>query len=512
MKRFLLILALFLIPSGGAFGQCNGVFPANTICGTIAGGIPGQVSTSALTSLPGGSPSQTQYNNAGNFGGYTPGGDCTVVTATGIFTCLKTNGVSFGPFATTASATTATAALNLFSTSLQGLVPSSGGGTANFLRADGTWVAPPIAWTNVRLAKTTNYTAVSADCGSTIALGGTSFYSITITAASGYTATCAFFVLNEDSGRGKALVINGLTTTILYPLQTAIIYNQNNVWQVSKPARWKLTAGPTFFVDVTNGNDTNDCLAAGSGNACLTLQAAWNKIVNDVDMQGFTTTMQLADGTYTTGINSNLGPLGATYLGIIILGNVTTPANVLLSCGASDCFRWFETGTPISVWIKSLKMQSTGGDAIRVLGAGNYVRVTAVNFGGVGTGVHIRAYNFAEVDAFTDSYTISGNASAHFNTNGYGQIGVQNETITITGTPAFSSAFATIQGGNLLVQGDTFSGTATGARFSVNLGGVIDTAGAGATYLPGNAAGTTNCAVTAGAIGTGSIGICGEYN
>lgn len=35
-----------------------------------------------------------------------------------------------------------TAALNLFTTSLQGLVPASGGGTVNFLRADGTW-APP---------------------------------------------------------------------------------------------------------------------------------------------------------------------------------------------------------------------------------------------------------------------------------------------------------------------------------------------------------------------------------
>jgi hypothetical protein len=36
----------------------------------------------------------------------------------------------------------ATAFLNVFTTSLQGLVPASGGGTTNFLRADGTWAAP----------------------------------------------------------------------------------------------------------------------------------------------------------------------------------------------------------------------------------------------------------------------------------------------------------------------------------------------------------------------------------
>ena len=35
-----------------------------------------------------------------------------------------------------------TADLNLFTSSLQGLAPASGGGTSNYLRADGTWAAP----------------------------------------------------------------------------------------------------------------------------------------------------------------------------------------------------------------------------------------------------------------------------------------------------------------------------------------------------------------------------------
>ncbi len=38
---------------------------------------------------------------------------------------------------------TATSKLIQFTTSLQGVVPGSGGGTANYLRADGTWNAPP---------------------------------------------------------------------------------------------------------------------------------------------------------------------------------------------------------------------------------------------------------------------------------------------------------------------------------------------------------------------------------
>lgn len=36
-----------------------------------------------------------------------------------------------------------TAALSIFTPSARGLVPPSGGGTANFMRADGTWAAPP---------------------------------------------------------------------------------------------------------------------------------------------------------------------------------------------------------------------------------------------------------------------------------------------------------------------------------------------------------------------------------
>jgi len=43
------------------------------------------------------------------------------------------------------TATQATAMLNNFTSTLKGLAPLSGGGTANFLRADGTWAAPTAA-------------------------------------------------------------------------------------------------------------------------------------------------------------------------------------------------------------------------------------------------------------------------------------------------------------------------------------------------------------------------------
>lgn len=64
------------------------------------------------------------------------------------------------------TATQATALLNTFTSSLKGLAPSSGGGTTNFLRADGTWAAPPSGsdpWTYIKLSSdfiTSSSTAV----------------------------------------------------------------------------------------------------------------------------------------------------------------------------------------------------------------------------------------------------------------------------------------------------------------------------------------------------------------
>jgi hypothetical protein len=48
----------------------------------------------------------------------------------------------------------ATALLDTFTSTLKGLAPSSGGGTSNFLRADGTWAAPSVGAANDLYAST----------------------------------------------------------------------------------------------------------------------------------------------------------------------------------------------------------------------------------------------------------------------------------------------------------------------------------------------------------------------
>ena len=66
-------------------------------------------------------------------------------------------------------------------------------------------------------------------------------------------------------------------------------------------------------------------------------------------------------------------------------------------------------------------------------------------------------------------------------------------TITVTGAPAWSTAFAQSSGGaSIRAVGNVFSGAgATGKRYDATLNGVINTNGGGAAYLPGSIAGTT---------------------
>jgi hypothetical protein len=108
MKHLVLALALLTVPSG-AFAQCNGVFPNNTVCGNITGSAntPRPTNPSAFLGAAGGTNGQIQYNNAGALGGFTASGDCIINTSTGVVTCTGfTNAEKFlrGSMATASGA------------------------------------------------------------------------------------------------------------------------------------------------------------------------------------------------------------------------------------------------------------------------------------------------------------------------------------------------------------------------------------------------------------------------
>ena len=80
-----------------------------------------------------------------------------------------------------------------------------------------------------------------------------------------------------------------------------------------------------------------------------------------------------------------------------------------------------------------------------------------------------------------------------------GAVGLSsNITVTLTGTPNFSGAYALVnRNGTYRAETVIFSGSATGPRRAVSRGGVIYTGGAGDSYFPGDSTGTgTNSATS----------------
>lgn len=94
---------------------------------------------------------------------------------------IKGNNTGGTANASDLTATQVTAMLNIFTSSLQGMAPASGGGTVNYLRADGTWDAPPGATsgtvTSVALADGST-TPIYSISGSPVTSSGTLTFSL----------------------------------------------------------------------------------------------------------------------------------------------------------------------------------------------------------------------------------------------------------------------------------------------------------------------------------------------
>lgn len=248
--------------------------------------------------------------------------------------------------------------------------------------------------------------------------------------------------------------------------------------------RIKLTANTTFYVATTGNDSTGTGLTIGS--PWLTVQHAINVLLANYDLGGFTATIQVADGTYTGGVVVSTQFTGGGS--VVLQGNIGTPGNCIISTTSADCIQTTGGGVTLSV-IGFKFATTTTGNCLRAL-YGSQINVTgAVQFGAC-AGIHCYALDGGRI-SITANYTINGGAQYHWVSEACSTLVAANLTITTSGTPAFSSAFALARSAaNVQVQSNTFSGTgATGPRYSVDTAGVIQTNGAGATYLPGNAGG-----------------------
>ncbi len=239
-----------------------------------------------------------------------------------------------------------------------------------------------------------------------------------------------------------------------------------------------LTAARTYYVRA-DGSDSNTGLSNTAGGAFKTLQRV-AEIVVPIDFGGYTITVQLADGTYT-----DSAVFTKTLNGrVSIVGNASSPSNVVISTSAS-CITSSGAGTDVTV--SKCQLQSSSVSAL-VGTNGAYITGTD-NIYGVCAFAHVAALLRGQV-VITGTAQIIGNAPSFANLDN-GFLDTTLVAFTLTGSRSFAAAF--IYAGSLSyarVVLPTFTGSATGSRFTTAGNSMINVNGAGDSFLPGNAAGT----------------------
>lgn len=244
-----------------------------------------------------------------------------------------------------------------------------------------------------------------------------------------------------------------------------------------------LTANRNYYV-LKTGSDSNNGLANTAGGAFLTVQKAINTALM-LDMGIYSVTINVGAGTFAeTGFltvtgngNARITIVGAGYTSTIITGSpyglyAVSGLSLILQDlavqGSSVCI-WARYGA--QVFVKG--SVSLNGGSARLLAADNGAYIEST-----GTSVIYLATNSA--------YAIYATALGHI------LVGL-GATIATTAARTFTATVLANTNGLLDLGGTTFdtsAGAVTGTRYVAALCGVINTAGGGATYIPGTINGT----------------------
>jgi hypothetical protein len=288
-------------------------------------------------------------------------------------------------------------------------------------------------------------------------------------------------------GPGGAL----LPAVINSPMLSDVEYDGTQFIVLEPSARQVLSANLTVYVATTGSDTTNTGLSSGSPFA--TIQKAYNYVQQNYDLNGFVVTIQVANGTYTAGLTAAgplVGALGVTNC--VVQGNTGSPSSVVINVGNSvNCFAATRGG---QFTVQGFTVQGgTASNGVYTNDNLSQINVnTGIVFGSMPSGSHLNA-NAGTINVLAN-YSITGGSSLHAIASNPGSIVniASGLTVTITGTPAFSTAFVDAGYlGMVTASSVTWSGSATGSRYGATANGVVNSGGAGATYFPGNAAGST---------------------
>ncbi len=251
------------------------------------------------------------------------------------------------------------------------------------------------------------------------------------------------------------------------------------------PQREVIAGNRTYYVRA-DGSDANNGLADNSGGAFLTIQKAVDTVAS-IDLSAYSVTIQVRSGTYApVALKSYVGA-GPVHL----VGDTTTPSNVVIAATAADCIvasgvvgKYHLRGFRLTTATSGFQVNLSQGSVVEIDGNMNYHTC-------VSHGIAVQSGSLLSISA---SYSISASPGGAHLVVGQGSVATYTPpTVTLTGTPAWVTAFAyAFTAGAISTAGVTFSGASTGKRYLADANATINTFGSGANYFPGDVAGTVS--------------------
>jgi hypothetical protein len=231
---------------------------------------------------------------------------------------------------------------------------------------------------NERVAVVGDLTIDATHEGKTLALEGGDFDTITFPTAGTLVTGFPLKLVNREpaTGRGKKIVVPGYGTFVLYPSQSAYVYEQDGDWCVDRLNRWKITTPVNFYVDGATGDDANDGLDEDA--PFETAQGMFDTLLRNTEF-GIASTVHVwfADGTYGTihGAGKMSGAEGGGHLHLH--GNALDRDAVVFS-GATSALEFYLDCT---VQLHDLKVEALVAGAGLVIGMGGRCYIDDVEFG-----------------------------------------------------------------------------------------------------------------------------------
>ncbi len=265
-----------------------------------------------------------------------------------------------------------------------------------------------------------------------------------------------------------------------------------------------LQTNTTYYVAFT-GSDSNNGLSSGS--PFLTIQHALN-VINSYNLNGYTVTLNIANGTYGKFSLPLLNGSGA----INIIGNPSTPSAVIISSSDGNAIEASGCGAGYSInglgfVVVGANIPAVDGGAGIYISGGSSLYMENI-YCGVCQCAHFQIGGGATL-VLSGSLIVGGGLTAnaigpgaHIMAGNGGYIGGEgleantslNPSLSITTTvniPFWMDVFSGTSAA-MIYNSISGAGNVTGQKFIASFNGTIQTFGGGNNYYPGTIAGTTN--------------------